>query len=201
MEWYSNKSWEVDDKEKFFAKLSHTPQGSKVECLKIMASELIRSQDLQNIDFAEKLLNQVWKEKPEKNFEKIFSINSLEENNQLKSKLDLAISYYRASLDNENINPKVDVISCLHYAEMIIKLNETDQYDDLIKLLKPKLNDSLSPILKYKISSILSLIYASKKDMRQLRYYKKIAKENANFEAVDLQYNEHLRVVKKKIVV
>lgn len=199
MEWYSTNKWVDESKEKFLAKLDHTPKSSRIQCLKILASELIRTQDEENIDFAENLLAKVWKEDPDQNFAKVYAVNSLEENNQLRSKLKMAIKSYRKSVSNKKTNAVEELQLSLDYAQMIIELNEIDEYNDVIKLLKPLMTESLSPIFKYKISSILSLIYASKKDMRQLRYYKKIAKENVSPEYIGLQSHKLLRAVKSNV--
>lgn len=199
MDWYRKKTWTNEDEEHFFAKLTRALKTSRAQYLKIQAIELIETKNTNNLDVAETLLNQMLSEYPEDKFNRSSALNSLGEIYELRNDLETALSYYKKSIEFEKEYPNVQTQSYLSYSELNIKLKNTDEFEEIQRILKPKLEESIFPIQKYKISSILSIIHKHKGEMETAKKYKAMADENANAETSGLRYHKYLGIVKERI--
>jgi len=199
LDWYRKKTWTKKDEEHFFAKLNRAHKTSRAQYLKIQAIELIETKNTNNLDIAETLLNQMLSEYPEDNFNKSSALNSLGEIYELRNDLEIALSYYKKSIEFEKEYPNVQTQSYLSYSELNIKLKNTDKYEEIKRILGPKLEESIFPIQKYKISSILSIIYKHNGEIELAKKFKEIADENANSETSGLRYHKYLGIVEKRI--
>lgn len=194
MDWDRNKIWVADDKTKFFVKLNCAGKNIRTQCLRMQVKELVKSQDQQNLKFAQDLLDQISEEAPVDYFSIKHSNDLIGQNHQLESKLDLSLRFFRETIDNKKIDFSLRVDLFLQYAELVIKLNQIDRYSYVIKLLKGALDESIAQIEKYKISLLLSRLYNIKNNSRLAKFYNKLAKENYCREIIDNQKNEYLDI-------
>ena len=199
MDWYRKKTWTNEDEEHFFAKLNSARKTSRAQFLKIQAIELIETKRTKHLDIAEALLNQMLIDYPEDKFNRSSALNSLGEIYEIRNDLETALSYYKKSIEFEKEYPNVQTESYLSYSELNIKLKNTDKYEEIQRLLEPKLEESIFPIQKYKISSILSIIYNHIGEVEMVKKYQIIAAENANSETSGLRYHKYLGIVEKRI--
>lgn len=199
MDWYRKKTWIKEDEEHFFAKLNRARKTSRAQYLKIQAIELIETKNTKLLDIAEELLNKMLTEYPEDKFNRSSALNSLGEIYELRNDYEIALSYYKKSVEFEKDYPNVQTQSYLSYSEINIKLKNTDKYDQIRKMLEPKLQESIFPIQKYKISSILSIIHSHNDEFEKAKEYQKLADENANSETSGLRYHKYLGIVEKRI--
>jgi len=197
--WYRKKTWTNEDEEHFFVKLNRARKTSRAQYLKIQAIELIETKKTKHLDVAESLLYQMLTEYPEDKFNKSSALNSLGEIYELRGDLKTALEYYEKSIKFEKEYPNVQTQSFLSYSELIIKLKNIYKYEEVLKILEPKFQESIFPIQKYKISSILSIIYNHKGEKDLTEKYKLIAEENANAETSGLRYHKYLGIVEKRI--
>lgn len=180
-EWYRRKTWTETDKEEFFKKLNQAHKSSRAKYLKVQAIELIATNDLQLIVVAEKLLLKVLNEYT---YEKIYisqTYNSLGNIYEIRNELEIALCYYKKSLDFENEYPNVITTSLLDYSKLIIKLEKINLYEDLKVLLLNEINKNrfMFPIELYTIYSILATISLYYNDVENAKLYTNITDENA----------------------
>ncbi len=198
MDWYRKKTWTNEDEEHFFDKLKRAHKSRRAQYLKIQAIELIETKNTKHLDIAEALLNQMLIDYPEDKFNRSSVLNSLGEIYELRNDLETALSYYKKSIEFEKEYPSVQTQSYLNYSELNIKLKNTDKYEEIQRMLEPKLEKSIFPIQKYKLSSILSIIYNHNGDLEMAKKYQTIADENANSETSGLRYHKFLGIVEKR---
>ena len=198
MEWYRRKSWTKKDKEEFFTNLNRARKYNRAQYLKVQAIELIDANNPKLLEIAKSLLIQILEEYPEENNEISSALNSLGDIYRKQNNSEKALTYYKKSIDFEEVYPNVRTESYLTYSELIIKSQQTDKYTFVKELILKHFNSLIFPIEKYKTASILSIIYKKENDFKSAALYKNIAEENANKENSGLQYHKYLGVVNER---
>lgn len=180
-DWYRRKTWTVIDEEEFFAKLRRARKDGRAQYLKIQALELIDTRDEKLLNVAEELLNKILIEYPENRIEKSPCYNFLGLIHELRSDSELALYFYKKSLDFEKEFPNVITSSDLDFSKIVIQEGKTEFYDDVEKMLINKIqNESISfPIQNYIMYSILAIISEFKGNSEQAKRFADIAEMNS----------------------
>ena len=196
-DWYRRKTWTKTDENEFFAKLGRARKDGRAQYLKIQAIELVYTKEKKLLNVAEELLNKVLTEYPENRIEKSPCYNFLGQIYELRNDAEMAICFYKKSLDYEKEFPNVITSSYLDFSKIIIQEGKTEFYNEV-----EKINLSFSfPIQNYIMYSILSVISDFKENFEQAKKYAEIAEKNSVAEKNSL-WNPHkqkIGIVKNRI--
>jgi tetratricopeptide (TPR) repeat protein len=183
-DWYRRKTWTKTDEEEFFAKLGRARKDGRAQYLKIQAIELIYTKEKKLLNVAEELLNKVLTEYPENRIEKSPCYNFLGQIYELRNDAEMAICFYKKSLDYEKEFPNVITSSYLDFSKIVIQEGKTESYNEVEKMLIEKIkNESISfPVQNYIMYSILAIISEFKGNSEQSRSFAEIAEKNSKAE-------------------
>lgn len=181
-EWYRCKSWTKAEEEYFFAKLARARKDGRAQYLKIQAVELIATCDQKLFTVAEKLLNMVLTDFPDNRLEKSQTLNLLGVIYRSRGDKKRALDYFKQALDFERIFPNVISGADLNFAETVVEESRSDLYDEVELMLLKEIEKGglIFPFVWYIMSSVLSIIYASKGDASKALLYANIAESNAS---------------------
>ena len=197
-DWYRRETWTKTDEQEFFAKLARARKDGRAQYLKIQAIELVETKDKTLLKVAETLLNKMLTEYPDDDFEKGSALHTLGDIYKLNDNYELAIDFYKQTLDFEIVYPNVITQAYLDYSELAIKTGKENLFDELEKLLLDRYSELTFPIEKYKVNSILSIINANKGRQEQAEKYADIAEQFATAETSGLRYHKYLGIVKER---
>lgn len=190
--------WTEIDEQEFFSKLARARKDSRAQYLKVQAIELVDTKEMDLLKVAETLLLKMLNDYPEDNFNKSSALNTLGYIYRLREDYEIALDYYKKSLDFEKVYPNVITSSYIDYSELVIKLSKINQYSFIQEMLEPKLPRELFPVNKYKISLILAAVNKFNKEDEKAQYYSSIAEENASATTSGLRYHKDLGLVKER---
>ncbi len=201
--WYRKKTWTTKDEEEFFAKLGRAREYNRVQYLRVQATELIETKDKYLLSVAETLLNKILTDYPDDKTNKSQTYNSLGEIHKLREDFVTALMYFQKALEFENEFPNVITTAYLNFSETAIRLNKTNLYDDVEKLLTRKINKNqlAFPSEKYITYSAMAIIFQYKGDTKQASVYAELAESNATAQT-NLLWNPQKRklgLVKNRI--
>ncbi|MFT3796521.1 tetratricopeptide repeat protein [Flavobacterium sp.] len=197
-EWYRRKTWTEIDEEEFFAKLSKTRKDGRAQYLKIQAIELVETENEKLLKVAESLLNKMLTEYPDDSFNKSTALKILGDIYSKIGNENIAIEYYKRAIDFEKIYPNVKTQAYLNYAELIVKLNYTSQYDQLKNILLERQNTMVFPIEKFKVNFILSVMYEFQGINNLAQIHAELAEKNASEETSGFTYHKKLGILQDK---
>ncbi|HEV3413410.1 MAG TPA: hypothetical protein VG101_13090 [Puia sp.] len=197
-DWYRRKTWSKDDESDFLSRLDRARKRSRAQYLRIQATELLETEEPENIEAARSLLERVLTEYPENTSERSSAFYSLGDVSRFKGDNVRALSYYRAAVDFEAENPSVQTNAFLSYSELIVKDEHRENYDFVEQLIHSRTPHMILPIQKYKAFSILSIIYRQKMDLEKAEYYAALADQNAALENSGFRYHKDLGLVEKR---
>lgn len=197
-DWYRQKKWSKIEDEYFFSKLGRARKDGRAQYLKIQAIELIETKDEKLLDVAEFLINKLFTEYPDDNFNRPNSLVALGDIYQLRNNDDQALSYYKQAIDFEIIYPQVKTQAYLYFSELVVKQSKVDLYSVVENILIEKIPNALFPVEKYKAYSILSIINNYNQNTAQASKFEELAEQNASKETSGLKYHKYLGIVKHR---
>lgn len=202
-DWFRRKTWTKMDEEEFFIKLGRARKDGRAQYLKIQAIELVYTKEKKLLNIAEELLKKVLIEYPENRIEKSSCYNFLGQIFELRNNAEMAIFYYKKSLDYEKEFPNVITSSDIDFSKIVIQEGKTELYNEVEKILLKKIkNESMSfPIQNYIMYSILAVISDFKGNFEQSKNYAEIAEKNSTAEKNTLwnPRKQKIGVVKNRI--
>jgi tetratricopeptide (TPR) repeat protein len=195
-DWYRRKTWTKTDEEEYFAKLGKARKDGRAQYLRVQAIELIETRDKTLLSVAETLLNKILTDFPDNRIEKSQTYNSLGEIYKLREDYEMALEYFKKSLDFEKEFPSVITSAYLNFSETVVRAEKTELYDEVARILTEKIHkDTLKfPIQEYIMYSVMTVVSEYKGNLEQAKIYADLADKNAT-----TQTNSLWNPQKKKI--
>ncbi|WP_281631728.1 tetratricopeptide repeat protein [Flavobacterium luteolum] len=183
-DWYRRKTWTKIDEEEFFAKLGRARKDGRAQYLKIQAIELVYTKDKELLVVAEELLNKVLTEYPENRIEKSTCYNFLGQIYELRNDAEMAICFYKKSLDYEKEFPNVISGSDLDFSKIVVRENKIEFFDEVENIITEKIKKKsiIFPVQNYIMYSILAVISEFKGNFEQAKSFADIAEKNSKAE-------------------
>ena len=180
-DWYRCKSWTKAEEEQFFAELGRARKDGRAQYLKVQAVELIAVGDSRLLPAAESLLNTILNDFPNNRLEKSQTQNLLGVISRTRGDKERALQYFKQAVNFEKDFPNVISGANLNFAETVVEEDRSELYDEVEQILLAEINNGglTFPFEWYIMSSVLSVIYASKGDSDKAKYYADIADSNA----------------------
>jgi hypothetical protein len=194
-DWYRKNSWTEEDETEFFSKLKKSREHSRPQYLRIQAVTLYETNDTELLDAASTLLQKYFDEYPDDKMERSIAFKLMGDICYKQEKYSMALENYKGALDYEEIYPQVKTDAYLSYSELIIRLNKTEFFEDVEKLLLERAKELDFPKNRYTANAILSIINKQKHDFEKANHYRNIAEEAANAESSGLVWHKKLGLV------
>ena len=200
-DWFRKTTWTEEDEKHFFSKLLKVRNRSmQAQYLKLQAGSLLwtKKNDLMNV--AENLLNKLLVDYPDAKGEISDALKYLGDIYLFREDYKRAINYYKRSTDYEAIFPYSITNAFLDYAELVVKNECVDLYDDVEKLLLDKRYASclIFPLSKYIAYSVLSIINNYKGEEEKAKYYADLAEENVGLQQSGFVKHQSLGLVTER---
>ena len=198
--WFNNTIWSEEIEKHFFLKLNRVRyNGSQAQFLILQAGSLAYTKDVELMKAAEMLINKQLQEYPFIMY-KSRAYCLLGDIYKFRGNKQQALDYYKEAIDFEAIFPNSITNSFMDYAELAVKTNRTDLFDDIEKIFTEEryISAVLFPLTKYLKYSILSIISKHKNDTEKAKYYADLANENAEMQRSDLNNHKTLGLVRER---
>lgn len=199
-DWYRKQTWTKEDEHSFFEKLKKVRnRAMQAQYLNLKASSLAYSKDVELMRAAESLLNYMLTEysEDENRIYKSQALQTLGAVYKFRGDYQKALDFYKQAIDFEAIFPNSISNSFMEYAEIVVKTNRQDLYQNVEKTLSEERYESaiLFPITKYLKYSILSIICKQKGDIEGARSFANLAEESATMQQSGLYNHKTMGLV------
>jgi tetratricopeptide (TPR) repeat protein len=198
IDWYRKTTWTTEDENEFFLKLKRAQKLNRPQYLKIQAITLNDTNDKELLIIALKLVEKYFDEYPDDRFNRSDAFKLKGDILCKTEKYDLALESYKEAIDFERTYPQVKTDAYLDYSELVIRLNRTDLFRNVEKILLKQAGEWHFPKDKYVGNAILSIIYKHKNNLEKSNYYKALADEAAKAESSGFRYHKKLGLVNKR---
>jgi len=182
----------------FLPKLGRARLFKRAQYLKIQAIELVFTKNKELLKVAETLLKKMLAEYPDDNFNKRDALNTLGDIYKMQEDYNLAIDFYRQAFDFKKVYPNSITWAYLNYAELILKTNKTEIFNELEEILLKRYSELMFPIEKYKVNSILSILNTFKGQKEKAKQYAALAEQYAIADTSGLRYHKSLGLVDQR---
>jgi tetratricopeptide (TPR) repeat protein len=178
--WFRNTTWNEDIEQYFFKKLSRVrDKDMQAQYLQLQAGLLASTHNVELMRVAERLISFLFTNYPDNKTEKSTALETLGFIYQNFGDYHKALDYYKQAIDYEKVFPYSITNAFMYYSLLVIKMNRTDLYDDVEKVLFEKRYQYGSfPITLYRKNSVLSIISKQKGDTEKAKYYADLAEQN-----------------------
>ena len=183
--WFRNAIWNEEIEKHFFIKLNRVrDKGMQAQYLNHQAGALIYTNDAELLRVAESLINKQLQEYPDCMLWISHAYFFLGDIYGYRGNFNESLDYYKQAIEFEEKFPKMLTNAFLHYAEVAVKTNRTDLFDDVEKIFSEEryARDTFFPLAKYLKYSILSIIRKHKNDIEKAKYYSDLANESAEMQ-------------------
>ena len=199
-DWFRNKTWNEEIEKHFFIKLKRVRDKSmQAQYLNLQAGALAYTNDAELMKIAESLINKQLQEYSDCILYISRAYHLLGDIYGYRGNYNKSLDYYKQAIDFEETFPKMQTNAFLHYAEVAVKINRTDLYDDVEKIFaEERYVDDVFPLTKYIKYSILSIISKHKNDTEKAKYYADLANENAEMQQSGLNNHKTLGLVRER---
>lgn len=202
-DWYRKETWTKEDEQSFFEKLQRVRnRAMQAQYLKLQASALAYSKDVELMRTAESLLNYLLTEysEEENRLYKSQALHTLGNVYKYRGNYQKALDYYKQAIDFESLFPNSISNSFMEYAELVVKTNRKELFQDVENTFSEERYESaiLFPITKYLKYSILSIISKQKGDIERARYFAHLAEESAAMQQSGLNNHKTIGLVWKR---
>jgi hypothetical protein len=199
--WYRNTSWDEEIEKYFFTKLSRVRnEGMKAQYLKLQAASLAYKNDEKLMQVAEFLLSKLFTDYPDDKGGKSNAFNIMGDMCRFRNEYQKAMAYYKQAIDFEEIFPYSISNAFMNYAELVVKLNRTDLFEDVEKIFSEERYEIaiFFPQTKYLKYAMQSIISKYKGDIEKAKYYADLAEQNAAAEESGLRNHKKLGLVRER---
>jgi tetratricopeptide (TPR) repeat protein len=190
--WYRNTSWDEEIEKYFFTKLNRVrDKGMQAQYLIAQAGALASTKDTEWMKVAEVLINKQLTEYSDIFLDKSSALGLLGNIYGFRGDYNKSLEYYKQAIDFEAIYPNCITNSFMDYAELVVKINRTDLFEDVEKIFSEERYESVIvfPLTKYMKYSILSIISKYKGDTEKAKYYADLVEQNVV--AVESGFRNH----------
>ena len=199
--WFRNTTWNEEIEEHFFKKLNRVrDRRMQAQYLNLQAGALIYTKDTELMKVAEILINKQLQEYSDDLLFKSSAYHLLGEIYGFRGNFDKVLEYYKQAIDFEAIFSKSITNSFMNYAEVVVKTNRTDLFDDVEKMFTEEryVSAVAFPLTKYLKYSILSIISKHKGNVEQAKYYADLAEQNVMLQQSGFAKHQSLGLVKER---
>jgi tetratricopeptide (TPR) repeat protein len=198
MDWYRRTTWTKTDETEYFAKLKRARAASRPQYLILQAAHLVGTKEPALLDVAESLIQKFHATYPDDKFHRSASLELLGDIYRERKSFEIALTYYKKSIDFEQEYPNVQENAFLSLSELVVKQNMQQYFTLAESLLLAKLEHYPFPIYKYKMNALLSIIYKSKGENELARQFAEKADQYATLQTSGFRYHPAAGVVTER---
>jgi len=200
-DWFRNTTWNEEIEKHFFIKLKRVrDKGMQAQYLNLQAGALTYTKDAELMEVAETLINKQLQEYSDCILYMSRAYHLLGDIYGFRGNFNKTLDYYKQAINFEAVFPNSITNSFMDYAELAVKTNRTDLFEDIEKIFAEKryVSAVLFPLTKYLKYSILSIVSKHKNDTEKAKYYADLANRNAEMQQSGLTKNQTLGLVRER---